>query len=106
VEASVAPLWWYAVAALSPGTPLVLFGWRITRGFGTRGMAWFLVGVSLFGVTRDGLYAAFTGLIVFGAGLLPWLIDAVLGWGLGCALALLVMRVVAGPARADPLARA
>jgi hypothetical protein len=82
-----------------------LLSWRIARRFGWRGLAVGLIAVAIIGPPRDYWYMErFPEWGAFGPGLAPVLADAaayvlllVLGHG--------VMRLVAGPARADQLAR-
>jgi hypothetical protein len=84
---------------------LFLVSWRIARRFGRRGLAAALLAVAVIGPPRDYWYMArFPEWGAFGPGLAPVLADsaayvlmAVVGHG--------VMRLVAGPARADGLAR-
>jgi hypothetical protein len=84
---------------------LSLIGWRVTRRFGWRGQVAFLAAVTVVGTLRDYLYAAkYPHWIVFAPGIVTVLVDAACWAGL-TALAYAVMRLVAGPARDDPLAR-
>jgi hypothetical protein len=84
---------------------LALIGWRVTRRFGWRGQAVFLAVVTVVGTMRDYLVAAQApGVIVFAPALMTVLVDAAC-WGGLTALAEAVMRLVAGPARGDRLAR-
>jgi hypothetical protein len=84
---------------------MFLVSWRIARRFGWRGLAAALLAVAVIGPPRDYWYMArVPEWGAFGPGLAPALADcaayvlmAVLGHG--------VMRLVAGPARADRLAR-
>src|SRR5262245_28012127 len=82
-----------------------LIGWRVTRRFGWRGQALFLTLVAILGTLRDFVVAwLMPDVIAFSHGVAIVLIDLVLWSGL-TALAQGVMRLVAGPAAADPLAR-
>lgn len=84
---------------------LALLGWRVMRRFGWRGQAVFLTAVTVVGTLRDYLIAGQAlGFIVLAPGPLTVLVDAVC-WAGTTALAQAVMRVVAGPAGADRLAR-
>jgi hypothetical protein len=110
--------WWRYPSVETPyGPPLIypalllafavlaLIGWRVTRRFGWRGQAAYLAAVTIVGTLRDYAIAArLPDLVVIapGAGLV--LVDAALWAGL-TALAQAVMRLVAGPAQRDPLAR-
>ena len=87
-------------------TPIYLVTWRVARRFGWRGLAVCVGIVAVIGPPRDYLYAAtFPKWMVFAPGIAPILADSaayilivVVGHG--------VMRLVAGPAREDRLARA
>ncbi|HKI16823.1 MAG TPA: hypothetical protein VKA15_03045 [Isosphaeraceae bacterium] len=84
---------------------LALIGWRVTRRFGSRGLAVFLGILAVVGTLRDYFIAgSLMGLIVFARGVVLAIIDAFLWAGL-TALAIAVMRAVSGPARDDGLAR-
>ena len=85
--------------------PTYLITWRIARRFGRRGLAIFLTAVVVVGPVRDYQIAAhFPEWIAFGPGVAPVLAVAVTYLGV-VALGHAVMRLVAGPAAADPLAR-
>jgi hypothetical protein len=110
--------WWripfastpYEVALLGVGlviscSPIYLVTWRIARRFGWRGLAVFLGVVTIIGPPRDYLIAAnFPEWMVFSPGVAPILADAVAYAGI-VVVGHAVMRLVAGPAGADPLAR-
>jgi len=84
---------------------LALIGWRVTRRFGWRGQATFLVALAILGTLRDYRWAArLPELIVFAPGIGSALVDAACWAGL-VGLAQAVMRCVAGPGRGDALAR-
>jgi hypothetical protein len=84
---------------------LSLIGWRVMRRFGWRGQIVFLAVVAVLGTIRDYKIAEqATGIIVFTPGITTVLADLVAWSGL-TALAQGVMRLVAGPAAADRLAR-
>jgi hypothetical protein len=83
---------------------LALIGWRITRRFGWRGQALFLGAVTIVGTLRDYVVAGhMLKLIVIAPGLPTVLVDAAC-WAGTSALALAVMRLIAGPASGDRLA--
>ena len=85
--------------------PIYLLTWRIARRFGRRGLAAILCAVAVVGPLRDYRIAAiFPEWIVFGPGVAPALAVAATYVGI-VALGHAVMRLVAGPARGDPLAR-
>lgn len=100
------PLMYPIVVLIFAG--LALIGWRVARRFGWRGQAAFLVAVALLGTLRDYAVAAwFLQFIVFAPGIkpvLPVLVD-IACWGGLTALAQAVMRLVAGSAQSDRLAR-
>ncbi len=84
---------------------LSLIGWRVIRRFGSRGELVFLVAVAVQGGFRDYFVAGQAlGFIALAPGLATLLVDLACWAGL-TALAQGVMRLVAGPAGADPLAR-
>ena len=108
-HAAFGPLGFYLAAGLFYGAGMALIGWRIDRRFGRRGVLIFLACFAVYGPLRDYLgsaAASAAGLqfIVFAPGPLAVLADA-LCWVGGVGLALAVMRLFAGPARRDRLAR-
>ena len=86
-------------------TPIYLVTWRLARRFGWRALAVFIGAVAVIGPPRDYLIAAtFPKWMVFAPGVAPILADAATYVGM-VALGHVVMRLVAGPAREDRLAR-
>ena len=86
-------------------TPIYLVTWRTARRFGWRGLAVFLCVVAVIGPPRDYLIAAtFPKWMVFAPGVAPILADAITYVAL-VVLGHAVMRLVAGPACKDELAR-
>lgn len=86
-------------------TPIYLVTWRLARRFGWRGLAVFLCVVAVIGPPRDYLIAAtFPKWMVFTPGVAPILADAGTYVGI-VALGHAVMRLIAGPASEDQLAR-
>ena len=86
-------------------TPIYLVTWRLARRFRWRGLAVFIVSVAVIGPPRDYLIAAtFPKWMVFAPGVAPILADAATYVGI-VALGHAVMRLVAGPAHEDRLAR-
>ncbi|HEV8067617.1 MAG TPA: hypothetical protein VGP76_07760 [Planctomycetaceae bacterium] len=98
------PLPMYPLLVLAWGV-LSLIGWRVIRRFGWRGEVVFLAVVAAQGTLRDYIEAGQAlGVIAFAPGIGTLLLDVFL-WGALTALAQGVMRLVAGPAAADPLSR-
>ena len=86
-------------------SPIYLITWRVARRFGRRGLAVFVTIVAIVGPPRDYLYAAtFPKWMVFGPGVAPILADSITYIGI-VLVGHAVMRLVAGPAREDRLAR-
>ena len=84
-------------------TPIYLVTWRVARRFGWRGLAVCLVVVAIIGPPRDYLYAAkYPEWMVFAPGIAPILADAAAYVGI-VVIGHAVMRLVAGPSRADRL---
>jgi hypothetical protein len=84
---------------------LYLMTWRVARRFGWRGLAVVLLLVAVIGPPRDYWYMArFPEWGAFGPGVAPVLADAA-AYVLLVAVGHGVMRLAAGPARADRLAR-
>ena len=104
------PIFWtpYFVALFYLGlaisvTPIYLVTWRLARRFGWRGLAVFIGIVAIIGPPRDYLFAAtFPAWMVFAPGIAPILADAAAYVGI-VAIGHVVMRLIAGPSRADPL---
>ena len=86
-------------------TPIYLVTWRLARRFGWRGLAVFIGIVTVIGPPRDYLIAAmFPKWMVFARGVAPILADGATYAGI-VALGHAVMRLIAGPASEDRLAR-
>jgi hypothetical protein len=83
---------------------LMLAAWRIQRRFGWRGPALFTLTFAIVGAMRDRAVAYFTETIAVAPGMLPFVSSAIT-WGIGLALGQGAMRVIAGPATGDRLAR-
>lgn len=85
--------------------PIYLVTWRVARRFGWRGLAVFIGIVTIIGPPRDYLIAAmFPKWMVFAPGAGPVLADGATYAGI-VILGHAVMRLIAGPAREDRLAR-
>src|SRR6267143_5684584 len=80
---------------------LALTSWRIARRFGWRGLAAFVIVVSIDGPIRERLYLSAAHVRV---GTVPW-IAYTLSWACALLLSHSIMRLMAGPARDDRLAR-
>jgi hypothetical protein len=110
--------WWWVPYASTPYflalfylgtsislTPIYPVTWRVARRFGWRGLAVFTGIVTIIGAPRDYFIAAmFPKWMVFAPGVAPILADSATYAGIvipGHA----VMRLIAGPAREDRLAR-
>jgi hypothetical protein len=97
----------YAPAGLVSGGAFGLIGWRVTRRFGKRGLAAFLVAWGVWGTLHDvggsALFAS-SHLMIFQPGPIP-VAAAFLNYATCGALAQLAVWLVAGPTRADRLAR-
>ena len=101
-----APLTLYALAGIAGGA-CSLIGWRIVRRWGWKGFVGYLLFWAVYAVVHDyGGSKAFASsqLMVFGPGLTPIIAD-MLWFVTGNAAPLLAIRIVGGPANADPLAR-
>lgn len=86
-------------------TPIYLLTWRVARRFGWRGLAVCVAVVAIIGPPRDYfIVAMFPEWMVFGPGVMPVLADSAAYVGL-IVVGHAVMRLVAGPASADPFAR-
>ena len=84
---------------------IALIVWRLERRFGWRAIAWSLAAVCVTGPPRDYAIASrYPELMVFGPGMAPIAGNAAV-YLLTVALTLAVMRLIAGPAARDRLAR-
>jgi hypothetical protein len=99
-----APWLFYAGAGLFYGAAVALIGWRINRRFRVYGLLIFILLMSILGAIRDFSYASSTNLLVFGTGIMPVIADWS-AWAMLFLLTQLVMRLIAGPAKTDRLAR-
>jgi hypothetical protein len=87
-------------------SPIYLVTWRIARRFGTRGLMVFAGIVTIVGAPRDYFIASkFPQWMVFSPGVVPIIADAVTYGAIIVLLGHAVMRLIAGPAREDRLAR-
>lgn len=104
VATSYGPPVFYVVGALGYGGVVGLIGWRLIRRFGARGAVGVVAFFVVYGPVRDYVAASLTGLLVLSGGPVPFMAD-MFAWGSGIWLVLLVMRLAAGPAHGDRLAR-
>jgi len=87
------------------GAPSYLLLWRIVRRFGSRGLAISVLAVAIIGPPRDyWIVTMFPKWMTFGPGLAPIFADATV-YILFVLVGYAVMRLVAGPDKADALAR-
>jgi hypothetical protein len=85
--------------------PIYLVTWRLARRFGWRGLVVFIGIVTVIGPPRDYLYATmFPKWMVFAPGIAPIVADGATYAGIVIA-GHAVMRLIAGPAGEDRLAR-
>lgn len=100
---TIQPIWVYTAQALVWGTIGTLIGWRIARRFGVRGLTIFFTILAAIGAGRDFAYSTQSDLLVF---TMPFglLMDAS-AWASLYILSYLMMRLIAGPASDDKLAR-
>jgi hypothetical protein len=97
-------LFFYVALSIWPA-PIYLVTWRLARRFGWRGLGVFVAIVAVIGPPRDYLIAAkFPHLMVFAPGVAPILADGAIYAGI-VVLGHAVMRLIAGPASEDRLAR-
>ncbi len=95
----------FYVGASISCAPIYLITWRVARRFGGRGLAVCLGFVGLVGPPRDYLIAAhFPAWGGFAPGIAPVVADAA-AYVVFVTAGHTVMRIVAGPAKADRLAR-
>ena len=100
---SFLPLFYFGLAISL--TPIYLVTWRVVRRFGWRGLAVCVGIVAVIGPPRDYAYAAtFPKWMVFAPGIAPILADSAT-YIMIVIVGHAVMRLVAGPARKDCLAR-
>lgn len=112
--------WWYYVGVTTPyGPPLIyvalglwygagvaLIGWRITRRYRWRGQVSFIGFMAVYGPIRDyvGVALSKNRIQVIAPGIMPAVGDVIL-WASVVAVAQGMMRLVAGTATNDQLAR-
>jgi len=86
------------------GAIIALIGWRIARRFGWRGLAASAIVVSIGAPIRERLYLSAAHLMAVTPGAVPWIANT-LSWACALLLSHSIMRLMAGPARDDRLAR-
>ena len=99
------PLPVYFAQDLVWGGALGLVGWRIQRRFGLRGVAAFVLLLSVIAAVRDFAYASITKAIAFGPSPASPLAEFAC-WATLLAIAQATIRLVGGPSTRDGLARA
>ena len=104
LEHSTQALWLFYTTGLPVGAILALAGWRIARRFAWRGLAAFVIVVSIGGPMRERLYLSAAHLMVVVPGALPWIAYTV-SWACALLLSHSIMRLMAGRAGDDLLAR-
>jgi heme/copper-type cytochrome/quinol oxidase subunit 4 len=104
LEHSTQALWLLYAIGIPFGAILALAGWRIARRFGWRGLAAFVTVVSIGGPIRERLYLSAAHLVIVVPGMVPWIANT-LSWACALLLSHSIMRLVAGRARDDRLAR-
>jgi hypothetical protein len=85
------------------GAIIALAEWRIARRFGWRGLAAFVIVVSIGGPIRERLYLSAAHLMAVAPGAIAWIANT-LSWTCALLLSHSIMRLIAGPARDDRLA--
>ena len=105
-HAPLLTLWPFSILVFSVSyAAIALAGWRIERRFGWPGTAWLLAAACVIGPPRDYAIATrYPELMVFGPGAAPIAGNAAV-YFVTVALTLAVMRLIAGPAAKDRLAR-
>jgi hypothetical protein len=93
----------YAGGVLA-GATIALVGWRIARRFGWRGLSLWFVVMSIGGPLRERLYLSLARLEVLAPGIAPWIANT-LSWACALLLSYAIMRLTAGAASDDRLAR-
>jgi hypothetical protein len=101
VSTPYAPLWYYAGALLGMAA-IALIVWRLDRRYGWPGVGAALGASAILFPIRDYRVAATTELIEFADGVAPFVADGAAAVAV-VGISLVVMRVGAGPAQADPL---
>ena len=110
--------WWWVPFAPTPSfltlfyvslsitlMPIYPVTWRLARRFGWRGLAVFICIVTMIGPIRDYFYATmFPKWMVFAPGVAPFVADGATYAGV-VVMGHAVMRLIAGPAIEDRLAR-
>jgi hypothetical protein len=96
-------LLWLGFAVSSVPTYLIL--WRVVRRFGGRGLVACILVAAIIGPPRDySIAARFPAWMTFSPGIAPVLADAAV-YALLIIVGHVMMRMMAGPAQADALAR-
>ena len=104
MEHSVQALWLLCAICIPFGAILALASWRIARRFGWRGLAAFVIVASIGAPIREQLYLSTAHLMVVAPGAVPK-IAYTLSWACALLLSHSIMRLIAGRAVDDRLAR-
>jgi len=100
INISYAPIYFYILPILIFGCSLSLIGWRIAKKYGKRGLILFIAFLTLFGSIRDNYYAQKTNIFIWGNGIIPIIMDALL-WALFYTIAQVIMYLIAGDYKKD-----
>ena len=104
LEHSTQALWLLYAIGIPFGAILALAGWRIARRFGWRGLAAFVIVASIGAPIRERLYLSAARVMVVVPGAVPWIAYTV-SWACALLLSHSIMRLMAGRAGDDRLAR-
>jgi hypothetical protein len=104
LEHSTQAFWMLYTMGIPFGAILALASWRIARRFGWRGLAAFVIVASIGGPIRERLYLSTAHLMVVVPGAVPWIAYTV-SWACALLLSHSIMRLMAGRASDDRLAR-
>lgn len=101
------PLGYYIPNAIFYGEGIALIGWRLNRRWGIKALIIFIILFGLYCISRDFIGTSITqssNIIVFGHGILSVIAD-MLAWMGALTIAQIVTWLIAGPSKADALAR-
>src|SRR5262249_3934444 len=100
-ERSHGQLAWSAAVGIAVAG-IALIGWRVHRRYKQKGLVIFLLAFAAFGLVRDWAMSrtAARGILVFGAGAIPWIADYI-GWLVLTTVAIMVQFAIAGDSARD-----